>query len=322
MYREAVILIHGITPSLTPSNPGKDILKFFKSIRAQSGALEIRFPDTCIFNLEWGHILPGDDATNLRPDQKLMTAENEVISRVVGAQRASVIHQREIARVMQNSLLVPGIGDVLYFAGEGASSIQSLIRNNIINLLPTKIQDFDTPGVVVRLHVIAASLGVSIAYDLLSNIFNQAPSFRPPDEFNKLRKLALPSGQGLLGGKPKIELGTFVCAASQLPLLLLRKQEYVDLMARKDSISPSVIGFKGDHKQAWILFHDDNDVLSFKTKPLFTPSDDVVEIEVENQRSDNIVNRFVDSHTGYWSNLKVISEVRRVLENVTDNHGV
>ena len=93
-------------------------------------------------------------------------------------------------------------------------------------------------------------------------------------------------------------------------------------MARKDSISPSVIGFKGDHKQAWILFHDDNDVLSFKTKPLFTPSDDVVEIEVENQRSDNIVNRFVDSHTGYWSNLKVISEVRRVLENVTDNHGV
>jgi hypothetical protein len=322
VYREAVILIHGITPSVTPSNPGDDILKFFKRIRSQSGVLQVRFPDACIFNLEWGHILVGDNNANIRSDQNLMTAENEVLRRVIGGPRAAVINQREIARMMQNSLLVPGIGDVIYFAGEGASSIQALIRDHIINVLPNKIQDFGAPGVVVRLHVIAASLGVSIAYDLLSNIFNQAPRFKPLADFNHLRKLASPSGQGPLGGKPKIELGTFVCAASQLPLLLLRRQEYVDLMANKDSISPRVIGFKSGHKQAWVLFHDDNDVLSFKTKPLFSPSDDLVEIVVENQRSDNIVNRFIDSHTGYWNNDKVISEARKVLEDVTDDHGV
>jgi hypothetical protein len=225
--------------------------------------------------------------------------------------------------MIQENLLIPGIGDVVYFAGDGVRQIQTLIREQIINLLSNRIQDFGAPDVVVRLHVIAASLGVSIGYEFLSNIFDQFPRISPPADYAGLRELAMASMQVPVRSSPKIQLGTFLCVASQLPLLLLRKQEYINLMAAGGQIDPSVIGLRAGRTQSWTIFHDVNDVLSFRTKALFKPSENIVEIDdIKNYRPPGLVERFGASHTGYWENKEVLQHAIKILERITDDHGI
>jgi hypothetical protein len=124
----------------------------------------------------------------------------------------------------------------------------------------------------VRLHIITASLGVSIGYDFLANIFNQSPMSTPSSEYDYLRELAGSSVRVPIGTPTKIQLGTFISAASQLPLLLMRKHEYVNLMVSGEQIDSSVLSFRDGEAQAWILFNDVIRVLSAKTKALFMPS--------------------------------------------------
>jgi hypothetical protein len=77
----------------------------------------------------------------------------------------------DIAGRLQCTLLIPGIGDMIYAVGpDGSSQLQELIYDQgLIPKIEALLDDNDT----ARLHVIAASLGVTIAYNFLLGVFGE-----------------------------------------------------------------------------------------------------------------------------------------------------
>jgi hypothetical protein len=65
-----------------------------------------------------GHIRPDDGLGSLRPDRNLMLAENEVIRRSLTDPHCDITEQRDIVKIIQKSLLIFGIGDVVCSSGE------------------------------------------------------------------------------------------------------------------------------------------------------------------------------------------------------------
>jgi hypothetical protein len=106
----------------------------------------------------------------------------------------------------------------------------------------------------------------------------------------------------------RLRLGSKSSAASQLPLLMLRKQKLVDLLNEPGArIDASVIGIREDGAPHWLLFYDVDDVLGFPTRPLFSPERALHEIEVRTGLEP------LSAHLGYWRNVRVQEEVANLL---------
>jgi hypothetical protein len=106
----------------------------------------------------------------------------------------------------------------------------------------------------------------------------------------------------------RLVLGSKSSAASQLPLLLLRKQRLVDALTVPGArIDASVIGIRPDAGTQWLLFYDVDDVLGFPTRPLFTPERALKEIEVRTGLEP------LSAHLGYFRNVRVQDEVAALL---------
>ena len=302
MKRNILLLIHGMVPETNPANPGNEIYFFWKNIRDSSsdGVLNARIPESQVLSVEWGHQLPTDilDPMQLREDKRVMAAENKVLEKIFSNWSDTCSPQAKIAHEIHKSILITGVGDVIYFCGgQGEQRVREVVYRQLFE----KLKDFINDSIC--LHIITHSLGVTISHDFLFNIFRTDHS--PSNiQFNELREKA---------NDGSLELGTFICAASQLPLLLLRSQNVVDTLANGNLLNPADVGVKGDKVQ-WLLFYDKRDLLSLLTKALYQQSlvSNIREVLVEND-APGILPNFAASHTGYWSNATVRNLVREIL---------
>lgn len=307
MKKHVIMLIHGISPDITPGDPSINIRQFYENVRALSPELQSRIPSEQVIAIQWGH----PDASgigsspNERPDLLLMQAQNQIIEMIYPhGSHGSPPSMEWISTELHRRLVIPGIGDMIYANGsDGSAQIRDLIYSH--NLIPRLLQIVrqDT----VCLHVIAISLGVTIGFEFLRSIFaSHGGTAVANGRFGELRTMV---------GTHKLQLGSFTCAASQLPLLLLRDVDVVKSLAAGNRLDPSLIGISGTDTR-WLLFHDENDILSMPTKPLFSPDVAIKEIAVNNDHGSL---DFVASHTGYWQNQQVIEETRDFLSEATSS---
>ena len=109
----------------------------------------------------------------------------------------------------------------------------------------------------------------------------------------------------------ELELGSFSCAASQLPLFIMRKQSMVDIFAgmkgNTRALNPEDIGIKSGKELKWQIFYDKHDLLGFPTRALYSPNDRI---------KDRQINCGIlppKSHSGYWTNSTVINETAELI---------
>jgi hypothetical protein len=107
----------------------------------------------------------------------------------------------------------------------------------------------------------------------------------------------------------RLTLGSKVSAASQLPLLVMRKQGLVDQLARGELLDPSVIGITPGGPVCWRLFYQVEDILGFPSRLLFRDASRIEEFEVFNSLLPP------SAHTGYWGNEFVVNAAAELIKS-------
>jgi hypothetical protein len=111
-------------------------------------------------------------------------------------------------------------------------------------------------------------------------------------EFQKWRDKAQ-SGQLTVGG--------VALAASQLPLMIMRKQVMIDKLFKHQRLDAGDIGVVSTGIEVK-FFYDIDDVLGFSSRNLYSPNHAMMDIEVDVGDTPQSAN------TGYWKNETVIRE--------------
>jgi hypothetical protein len=328
-------LVHGIVPSREPLDHQREYGAFWDALCSARRELRDFAPP---IGVEWGHPPPyagrftggSSDPTvdELRGDQRLGVAQKQIAGRVEyrAVKRQSEPLQESIphsslhpptalfTRILtdriKEQVALLGLSDVVYYCSEeGERAVRLAVYGAVLQAL-----DPYRDARELRLHVFGHSLGVTVSFDFLFGLF--APSelwaARQPDfatdpgvpdalrERYLLWRSRAAEGRLRLGGKAS--------AASQLPLLLLRKQRVVDMLTAPGArIDASVIGIREDGSPQWLLFYDVDDVLGFPTRPLFAPERALREIEVRTGLEP------LSAHLGYCRNVRVQEEVAALL---------
>ena len=318
------VMIHGIVPVREPADHQREYAAFWQGLCSVRPELAEFAPP---IGVEWGHPLPNSSG-ELRADERLGAAQKQIASRV--EYRAVRAQSEPLEEVIPHSRLHPpsalltriltdpikeqiallGLSDVVYYCSEeGERAVRRAVYGKVLEALePYR----DAPE--LRLHVFGHSLGVTVAFDFLFGLF--APSelwaARTPD-FARDPGVPAPLRDQYLHWRSRaleqrLVLGSKSSAASQLPLLLLRKQRLVDALTVPGArVDASVIGIRPDAGTQWLLFYDVDDVLGFPTRPLFAPERALREIEVRTGLEP------LSAHLGYFRNVRVQDEVANLL---------
>ena len=102
-------------------------------------------------------------------------------------------------------------------------------------------------------------------------------------------------------------LGSKASAGGQLPLLMMRTQRVVDLLAANQLLDAGVIGIRPGDPPKWKIFYDPDDALGFPTRRLFREQAAIQEFEVETGWFP------VRAHTEYWRNRRVQREIAQLI---------
>lgn len=312
-----LVMIHGITPNKEPSSP------FEKEYEPFWQRLVQRQPDlphlvTRRIGVQWGHAMPLDESTHrvaqawsyqrehpdtMRDDERLTGAQANVVERVMrdaeqfGCNLLLWLIGPAIQSVRRR-IILQGLSDAVYYCAEdGEGRVRRVVYDQILGQME-RIAQIDA-ATDVRLHIVAHSLGVTIAHDFLYGLFRSKgePTYADLDDATGVRykKWHERAQQGSL------RLGSFSAFASQLPILLMRKQKLVDILHGNGTIDPQQIGIDpGDPQVRWLIFYDRNDLLGFPTQSLYEPcaaiADCPVEVSIWPHRA----------HTDYWQNATVV----------------
>jgi len=317
------VMVHGIVPNREPADHQREYRGFWDALRSARPELSEFAPP---IGVEWGHPLPRGG--EIRDDQRLGVAQKLIASRV--EYRAVRANSGPLEEVIPRSSLRPptalitrlltdpikervallGLSDVVYYCSQdGERALRRAVYGEVLGALEPYRDARE-----VRLHLFGHSLGVTLAFDFLYGLFapsEQWPSGQPdfaldPGVPEELRERYMTWRARAVEGR--LRLGSKSSAASQLPLLLMRKQRLVDRFAVPDTrLDASVIGVRADGLPQWLLFYDVDDVLGFPTKPLFTPEHALREIEVRTGLEP------LSAHLGYWYNARVQEEVAGLL---------
>lgn len=336
--KHVLVLIHGITPEEQP-----DVRAQYRELVQAVTAAGLPFLKP-ICEVEWG-VPPSasDDREGRmswdvpaepgvwRPDQYLASAQRFVASLVRdgsdardeerggepipgrGAVDWGVPGVRMAVRKLRESVILLGLSDAIYYA---APEGERAVRDAVFSQVFAELQAADDE--VVHLHVVGHSLGVTVAHDFLFSLFSdvgRAKAQHRPDVSqdagtnpliqslqDKWRKRAR---------EKRLVLGTFISFASQLPLLVMRKQALVESLAREQRLDPGVIGIDRDRKSVqWVNFYDADDVLGFATSALYRASPAIADVRMNSGTLP------VQAHVGYWSRDAI---VRRCVEILRQN---
>lgn len=298
-----LVLVHGMTTERdAPSHSGEYGL-FKRGLAGKQTDLFAHLDRTV--EVEWGNHLGREDPK--RPDQRLSLAE-ERVSDLVGYDRIKKIRSERNVTVLDWSLLSPGkklresivqfgLADALYYASaDGEKAVRQAVYEQVLGAL----EDYRDAG-DVRLHIVAHSLGVTVAHDFLYGLFtkqkdadflDQASSGTGKEQFefwfNKAK-----AGE--------LRLGTLVSMASQLPLFVMRVQKLVDAFAKNQLMQPGHIGITADDHVQWVIFYDVDDPLGFATRRLYEETAAIKDRQVRD-------GGMFKAHTGYWTNDTVLAE--------------
>lgn len=312
MATNIMVFVHGMHTTAEPTDPLPKYEQIWDQLTRARPELNGLITERVL--TEWGQPLTGVPA---RDDQRITAAQRrivELLDRDV-AQGAGESGDHFIVdwhwlwpvrtildRFIRQPVIQRGFTDAAYYMSpDGEARVREAVYASVLGAL----QPFSsTPD--VRLHIVAESLGVTVAHDFLFALFNQDPSYVPG------YSTQVPPGSAVTeltqwrarAAAGDLVLGSFVAVASQLPLFLLRKQALVDLFAAntpaKDvRIDPAPLGLT-DSQIRWRLFYDVDDLLAYPTRHLYSPRHHIEEIQVESaDRPDK-------AHLVYWERDDVI----------------
>ena len=318
-----LILMHGMTPDPNPLDHASDYAALWQALTLRQPALTESVDAR--LGIEWGHEVPGMRADMLRPDQRITRAENVLWERVGfervrndrnpdnhllgrGAELGSRLTTRRLTDPIKETVLLLGVTDAFYYcAPDGERAIRGAVYTQFLDgLEPYRGAEN------VRLHVIAQSLGVTVAFDFLFGLF-------APDEVIGGEPDFIGEGQG---GAEAIERyrfwrgrardGGLVLASKSstgglLPLLMMRKQSLVERFSIGQFVDPAVIGVPGRGDVRWKIFYDADDILGFPTRRLFDAEGTIQEYQVNTDWRPDL------AHSRYWTNDRVLDEIAKLI---------
>jgi len=236
---------------------------------------------------------------------------------------------RLLVKPLREQLLLRGFGDAVYYMGEeGKISVQLAVYRQVLKVLEKYRQQIEKDieseelTIKVRLHAIGTSLGTVIINDFLHGLFSDTeyriqthpeqakePKIVTSNVLEDEKRKTVERYQfwRLAAQKKRIEVGSIVTMASQLPVLLLRSQRVVDAFANEETLPADEIGIARDTKEIiWKIFYDIDDMLAFPVRPLFGEYAGIQDIQVD-------VADGLKTHTSYWGNEKIHEQVAELL---------
>ncbi len=321
-----LVMIHGIIPDPKPSTHTEEYKKLWQSLTEKEPQLLSLFPDKLI-TVEWGHELPGYTSVpsdDLQPDHKLTRAQNFINQKIAYSQLfkdpdpnnitmdlfrtgeadfpwfSPIV--RNVIATLREQLFIQGLGDVIYYSSaDGEKHVRSAVYSQVLDQLDHYLDQPD-----VRIHLIAQSLGVTISHDFLYGLFapNHEPGFykqgseQAVDRFKLWREKA---------DNGELKLGSLTSTASQLAILVMRKQKMVDRLANQQLLEAADIGIVETQRIKWNLFYDVDDILGYGTRRLYDAGEAIREIQVDTD--DNPIR----VHNKYWQHPRVIAETAELL---------
>jgi hypothetical protein len=209
---------------------------------------------------------------------------------------------RQLVTSVREGVVSFGLTDVVYYCSEdGETYVRAHVYNQVLRAMQPHVAK---PN--VRIHLFGHSLGVTLIHDFLFGLFKKghASDFVEKyqggswasQEFQKWRDKAQ-NGELTLGG--------LACAASQLPLMVMRKQVMIDKLFNHGGLDPGDIGVVSSGIQ-WKFFYDIDDVLGFASRNLYAPNHAIMDMQVD---SGDLP---LSAHVRYWENEVVIRETAKL----------
>jgi hypothetical protein len=320
MKNNVLVFVHGMTPDTAPSDPrkpGGTYDKFWKALQSVQPELSNLFPDGPIL-VEWGHQLSQTE-NPVREDHELTEVERFVNEQVsyrnlqnhAGPNNVimSGLHGdlgipgiRQVVTNVRKGIVSFGLTDVVYYcSGDGEIYVRAHVYNQVLVATQKYVAE---PN--VQIHLFGHSLGVTIVHDFLFGLFkkghesdfvkNYQGGAWASAEFQKWRDKAQ-NGELTVGG--------IAFAASQLPLMVMRKQVMIDKLFNHQGLDPADIGIVSAGVQVK-FFYDIDDVLGFASRNLYSPNDAIMDIQVDAGDWPQT------AHVGYWENEVVIRETAKL----------
>lgn len=321
------IAIHGMITTPDPVSHQAEYAAMRDGLKKAEPSLTDML-DHRFFGVEWGHVAPGQ--TPSVPDQAIFPAENKIGQQVAYKnveqlqEPGNHLHGghegvmdwlfkplRPVFRDIKENVAIYGLTDVVYYCSEdGEANVRERVYGEVLHFLDALPLP---PEEEIQLHVIGHSLGCTVAFDFLFGLFyqgykNNTPDFAKPDypadEGFKLlyKKYRIRADAGTL------KLGSLSMSASQLPLLVMRRQRLVEQLARGELLDIGVIGVTPGNGTKVATFYDQDDLLGFPTRSLFADRSRMEEWEV------NTGYRPDAAHSAYWSNPDVLRQIARVMK--------
>ena len=319
MPTNILIFIHGITPEERPTSHQRDYRDLWEAMQVEQPTLARKIDK--VVEVEWGNRFVGGP---MGPDTLLSDAERQISGRVrfdVVEQHpgpGNVLHPgvlgdvgipgvRRLARNIRERLVQFGLADAVYYASEDG---ERAVRNAIYGKVLRELREYK-PSPELRLHVVAHSLGVTVAHDFLYGLFGK---FETPDFLaqtsNALDRQDYEFWRARAAAR-QLVVGSFVNMASQLPLFVLRKQKLVTQLAEGKLLSPADIGIGlgSDQTVRWLVVYDVDDVLGFATRELYGNHASIRQVQVDSGDSP------IGAHTEYWRTPMLVREAAALISN-------
>src|SRR4029079_16834131 len=179
---DLLVMMHGMTLSSQQFDHNKEYDDLWKALvkkePSMSAALDARV------GVAWGHAPSGGPSHSFRKDQRITAAENFIHDRSAyanvrgdhspqnhvlsaGAELFSKLVTRHVTDPVKETVEIFGFTDVVYYcATDGEDAVRAAVYSQVLDAL----EPFRTAP-DVRLHVIAHSLGVTVAHDFLFGLF-------------------------------------------------------------------------------------------------------------------------------------------------------
>ena len=316
MRKNVLVFIHGMTTDVAPSDPTKSggrYENFWTALQAHKPELKNLFPDGPI-KVEWGHQLSPTENVE-RDDHKLTEVERFVNDQVrydnlkdhsgpnnIITSDWGLPIIRPLVTEVREGVVSFGLTDVVYYCSEdGETRVRAHVYSQVLLAMQAYVDATD-----VRIHLFGHSLGVTIVHDFLFGLFKKdhEPDFVKHEqggpwtspEYQKWRDKAQ---------KGELSVGGVALAASQLPLMVMRKQVMIDKLFNHQGLAPADLGVVSTGIQVK-FFYDIDDVLGFSSRNLYSPNDAIMDIQVDSGDMPE------SAHVGYWENEVVIRETAKL----------
>jgi hypothetical protein len=316
MSKHVLVLIHGITPEKKP----RVREQYEELLRAiERAELPVEQP---IVQVSWGVPATGGPAS----DDQYLTPAEAFVSELLGAPPhapsadAIAVPGRDThdwgvpglrwgIEQVRNRVVQFGLSDAIYYAApDGERAVRQTVFEQVFDKLEAE------KGQVIYLHIVAHSLGVTIAHDFLYALFGSHDPDFPKEPVQTESRPLEPATRDIQADwrqravDGELKLGTFISYASQLPLFVMRKQALVKRLAGRRRLDPSVIGIDASRRDVqWAIFYDADELLGFPTSNLYEPTDAIRDLRM-NSGLDPL-----HAHTDYWTASAIVKRTVAIL---------